>query len=74
MLTYPEKEIRKLKKEGREEGRKEGVEPAKLQTIRRMPEKGMALSLVAELAGLPEEQVRRLTEQPRRTVGRTAPG
>lgn len=69
MLTYLEKEIRKLKKEGREEGReegrKEGVELAKLQTVRRMLEKGMALSLVAELVDLPEEQVRRLAEQPR---------
>lgn len=65
VLTYLEKEIRKLKKEGREEGRKEGVELAKLQTVRRMLEKGMALSLVAELVDLPEEQVRRLAEQPR---------
>ena len=55
MLAYMQKEFRKARREGREEGREE--------IVIRLLERGMAISLVSEMTGFPEDRVRELSKR-----------
>ena len=50
-------------KRGEQRGEKRGFELGKIETARRMLEHGMDVALIAKLAELPEERVRRLAAQ-----------
>ena len=54
---------KKGRKEGREEGRKEGRNKAKVETILKCIEKGLSVSLIAELVDIPEDEVQRIIQQ-----------
>ena len=69
MVTYVQREIRKIRKEGREEGRMEGRQEAMqesarktLESARKMLSRGFDAAQVADVLDLPLEQVRALAE------------
>ncbi|QTX31464.1 hypothetical protein KAR29_08790 [Aminithiophilus ramosus] len=77
MVTYVQREIRKIRKEGRQEGRQEGrmegrqegrqeamQESARkvLESARKMLSRGFDAAQVADVLDLPLEQVRALAE------------
>ncbi|QTX31466.1 hypothetical protein KAR29_08800 [Aminithiophilus ramosus] len=74
MVTYVQREIRKIRKEGRLEGREEGRQEgrmegrqegrreAMLESARKMLSRGFDAAQVADVLDLPLEQVRALAE------------
>ena len=70
MVTYVQREIRKIRKEGRlegrmegrQEGRQEGRREALLESARKMLSRGFDAAQVADVLDLPLEQVRALAE------------
>jgi len=55
--------IKEGEEKGEQRGEKRGFELGKIETARRMLEHGMDVALIAKLAELPEERVRRLAAQ-----------
>jgi|GEM_PF-2977626 len=55
--------IKEGEERGEQRGEKRGFELGKIETARRMLEHGMDVALIAKLAELPEERVRRLAAQ-----------
>jgi predicted transposase/invertase (TIGR01784 family) len=63
MITYLEKEIRKIKKEGREEGLQEGWQERNASLAVAMLRKGFDMATITELTGLSEERLRELSRK-----------
>ncbi len=59
MITYLEKEIRKIKKEGRQEGWQERNASLAIAMLR----KGFDMATIMELTGLSEERLRELSRK-----------
>ena len=55
-----EKGIEKGREKGREEGLEQGERLGKLDTARKMLVRGMDIVLIADLTGLPEDEIKAL--------------
>lgn len=49
--------------QGREEGRQEGQSEEKIETAKKAIERGLEISLIQELTGLPTETIQQLMEE-----------
>ena len=70
MVTYVQREIRRIREEGRREGFQEGLQEARqegyregmLESVQKMLAKDFAPAQIADILGLPLEQVLALQE------------